>query len=379
MKIVHVITGLSIGGAERALCNLLQGGLSTNFESYVISLMDEGVIGAQIEALGVPVISLGMKAGRPSLSSVIKLRKVISRVQPDLIQGWMYHGNLGASLAGLFCSGNVRVVWNIRQSLYQIETEKILTRFVIRINRFLSGLPSVLLYNSQLSREHHESFGFIGHKAQVIPNGINCQLFRFSERKRVRMRSELAIPTSAFVVGHVARFHPMKDHVTFLQAAVIVLESHPNAHFVLTGRDVCLGNEVLVRNIPVLLKDRFHFLGERRDVPELMCSMDILTSSSWAEAFPNVLGEAMALGLPCVATDVGDSGHIIGECGVLVAPKDKNALAEGMALLLEMPDEERRGLGEMSRRRIEDNFSLSMIVEQYTGLYKKAIFEQRQV
>ncbi len=379
MRILHIITGLSTGGAERALYNLLQGGLSTEFDSHVISLSDMGTMGSPIKSLGVSVTPLGMQGSRPSVGSILKLRRIIKELQPALIQGWMYHGNLAAMLARSFCSKKTPVVWNIRQSLYRIEKEKRLTRQVIRANSWLSKLPDTILYNSQLSRKQHERFGFVPHTGQVIPNGINCQQFSFSEDARDRVRSELSIPTDALVVGHVARFHPMKDHANFLRAAEIILTHYPKTHFMLSGREVDWNNPGLKQHIPVSLHHQFHLLGERHDVADLMTAMDVLSSSSsWGEAFPNVLGEAMAVGIPCVATDVGDSALIVGDCGVVVEAGDKIALATRIESLLSMPQIKRRSLCDLARQRIEKNFSLTTIVERYAGLYKTIISEKRQ-
>jgi len=370
MKIVHIITGLSTGGAERALYNLLQGGLSDKFDSHVVSLSDIGTIGPQIEALGVPVTTLNMPVGRPTLAGIIKLHQVIKGLKPDLIQGWMYHGNLVATLASFFCGGKVALLWNIRQSLYEIKQEKWLTRWVIQASKFFSRMPDVLLYNSQVSRRQHEEFGFSHQNGQVIPNGINSQQFRFSGAARVRTREALSIPEKAIVIGHVARFHPMKDHANFLQAAKAVAVNYPDAHFMLSGRNVTYDNLELKRYIPSELGSRFHLLGERRDIAYLMSGMDILCSSSWGEAFPNVLGEAMAASVPCVATDVGDSAFIVGDCGVVVEPKNGAALAVGIESLLSISEKERRKLGALSRRRIEDNFTLGVIVNRYVALYQ---------
>ena len=357
----------------------MQGGLSTRFDSHVISLSDAGTIGPQIEALGVPVITLGMRAGRPTLASLLKLRRVIKTLQPDLIQGWMYHGNLVASLARTMASKDVALLWNIRQSLYEIEKEKRLTRLVIRANRLFSKSPDALLYNSHVSRKQHEAFGFVANSGQVIPNGINCQQFSFSDGVRQRIRNELGVPIDALLVGHVARLHPMKDHANFLQASCMVAQKNANAYFLLSGKGVCLDNESLKQQIPTILQNRFHFLGERIDVADLMSAMDVFSSSSsWGEAFPNVLGEAMAVGVPCVATDVGDSAFIIGDCGVVVKPQDKTALAAGIESLLALPADERQLLGQQARSRIENNFTLNAIVTKYAELYEKTIVEKRK-
>ncbi|MDH5256639.1 MAG: glycosyltransferase [Gammaproteobacteria bacterium] len=376
MRVVHIITGLATGGAERALYNLLQGGLSSKFDSHVISLSDEGTMGPQIEALGVPVITMGLAAGRPTIGSLLKLRKIIKTLRPDLIQGWMYHGNLAAIIARFFALNKTVLIWNIRHSLYGLASEKRLTRLVIRANRFFSASADALLYNSQLSRQQHEAFGFVENKGRVIPNGIDLQQFCFLQDARERVRSELAISTEALIVGHVARLHPMKDHSSFLQAAVTIALRYPSTHFVLSGRDVCLTNVSLKKKIPIALQPRFHLLGERSDVADLMSAMDVFCQSSWSEAFPNVLGEAMAVSMPCVATDVGDSSLIIGDCGVVVAPRDQAALTAAIESLLELPAIERRLLGEKARRRIEDKFTLGKIVEKYSTLYKISIIEK---
>lgn len=377
-RVLHIITGLETGGAERALYNLLQGGLTQGFSNHVISLSDAGTIGPEIEALGVPVTALGMRGGRPSLVGLLKLYRVIKTLHPDLIQGWMYHGNLAATLARFMSQEKPVLVWNIRHSLYQIGKEKTLTRQVIRANRFFSESPDTLLYNSHVSRRQHEEFGLISNKGRVIPNGIDLRRFSFSEDARQRVRAELSIPVDALVVGHVARLHPMKDHANFLLAAETLALRYPSVHFLMSGRNICLDNSNLKKKIPTSLENRFHLLGERSDVADLMSAMDIFCQSSWSEAFPNVLGEAMAVGLPCVATDVGDSALIIGDLGVVVAPRDNTALAAGIESLLALPSSERRLLGHRARRRIEDKFSLSEIVEQYVALYEAIIREKRR-
>jgi len=376
LKVVHIITGLATGGAERTLYNLLQGGLSAEFDSHVISLSGAGTMGPQIEALGVPVTTLEMRAGQPTVASLLKLRTVIKALHPDLIQGWMYHGNLAATLARAFATGRPVLVWNIRQSLYDLGHEKLLTRQVIHLNSLFSFAPDALLYNSHFSRKQHEAFGFSSVNGQVIPNGIDLKRFSFSSALHQRVRSEFGIPAEAQVIGHVARLHPMKDHPFFLRVSADIACRYPNTHFLLSGRDVSLENPELNQLVPAPVRSRFHLLDERNDVPELMSAMDIFCQSSWSEAFPNVLGEAMATGVPCVATDVGDSSIIIGNTGVVVPSRNEGALVAGIERLLTMPLEQRRTLGVSVRARIEANYTLGAIVGQYAALYKKLMIEK---
>jgi len=130
--------------------------------------------------------------------------------------------------------------------------------------------------------------------------------------------------------------------------------------------------------VPVSIRDKFHLLNERDDVPALMCTMDIFClSSAWGEGFPNVIGEAMAIGLPCVATDIGDISTIIGNTGVVVSPHNKEALASGIERLLLMPEEERRMLGANAQAQINANFKLEVIVKEYIELYENLVARKR--
>jgi len=372
MKLFHIITGLSTGGAERALYNVLAGGLAEQGDVAVVSLRDEGTYGQPIRDLGVPVYTLGIQRGLPSLSAIARLRQLVLRLRPDVIQGWMYHGNLAASVAARMMPGSrPAVAWNVRQSLYSLSGEKPLTRQVIRANRWASAGVDAILYNSRLSREQHETFGFAAERGQVIPNGFDTErLTPDAERGRV-MREALGIPREAIVIGHVARFHPMKDHASFLRAAVEVMRQRSDVVCLLAGRDVNLENPALAGILPPELEQRFYFVGERKDVPDLMRAMDLFCLSSWSEAFPNVLGEAMALGVPCVATDVGDSRDIVGETGIVVPPSDSKALSDGLLAMLNRTANEREALGRAARARIEMYYSLPSVVAQYRELYER--------
>ena len=376
MKVLHIITGLSTGGAEKTLYHLLRGGFSKRFSCHVISLSDEGTIGPQIKALGVPVTALGMSRGWQALSGMPKLYRLLRLVKsfrPDLIQGWMYHGNLAATLARALAPGRPVLAWNIHNSLYNLRYEKLMTRQVIRANRLFSYSPDALLYVSQVARKQHEIFGFASSNGWVIPNGINVLQFCFSSESRKRIRLELGIPADAPVVGHVARLHPMKDHPLFFRVAVELISRYTKTHFLLSGQNVSFENKKLAQLVPKEVCDRFHLLGERSDVPDLMSAMDVFCQSSWSEALPNVLCEAMAVGVPCVATDVGDSAYIVGDTSVVVPPRNPEALVEGLRKLIEMGPSQRQLLGRAARKRIEENFSLSMMVKRYIEMYEEIV------
>lgn len=382
MRVIHVISGLSTGGAERALFNLLSGGLGEAGETLVLSLTDEGAFAEPIRKLGVTVCTLNMHGNFPRLAALIRLRKIVHDFKPDVIQGWMYHGNLAALMARLFAANKPKVVWNIRHSLYSLKTEKKTTRQVIRINRFLSAKVDCILYNSHLSRLQHASFGFTDDKAQVIANGFDTEALHPDNDQRSLIRKSLGIESDALVVGHVARFHPIKNHVGFLQAAVKVLETRQEVIFLLAGRDVGLDNPALSGIVPKTMEKQFRFVGERRDVHDVMQAMDVFCLSSDSEAFPNVLAEAMSIGIPCVTTDVGDSANIIGDYGCVVPVGQPLMLAKEVNNLLSLPETEKKQLGQLARQHIRSNYELSSIVEQYSNLYRHLAvtkFEQGSV
>lgn len=376
MKVLHVITSLNTGGAERALLNLLAGGLAKNTKSVVLSLQDEGSIGPQIKALGVPVYTLRMRRGIPGLKAVARLFQVVRGFQPDIIQGWMYHGNIAASLAGCFVPKDTKISWNVRQSLYDLQAEKPLTRKVIKSARLLSGRVPSIIYNSNLSRCHHESFGFDDKHSKVIPNGFDLDYLAPCLKECQAIREEFGIKENTIIVGHVARFDPMKDHASFLKAAVHVSRQINDIKFLVVGREVSPNNSALRGIVPAELLDRFVFTGERRDVYKIMKAIDVFCLSSWSEAFPNVLGEAMAAGVPCVTTDVGDSKEIVGNTGVVVPPFDSVSLAEGLLSVIRMSGDRRRELGGAARERVKERYSLEKIVQQYQKLYEELIRRQ---
>ena len=375
IRIVHIITGLSTGGAEMMLYKLVSSMDRSRFDNTVVSLMDKGVIGARIEAIGIPVYELNMKGGRPTIRAMFRFIRLLRTLQPNLLQGWMYHGNLLASLAKYFTNKSTPVLWNIRQSLYKIEDEKRLTQMVIHICKALSPKANRIIYNSKISALQHEELGFCRNNRVLLSNGFDVK--RFAPEKDIHgitgtIREELGLDESILLVGLFARYHPMKDHASFIQATNIISCNNSNAHFILVGRNVCSSNQKLLQLVKSTGEhSKIHLLGERGDIPELMKSIDVaVVSSAWGEGFPNTLGEAMASAIPCVVTDVGDSAWILGtNHGEVVPPKNPQALAEGILSLLNMDEQSRNAIGISARQRVVENFSLEKITQQYEDLY----------
>jgi glycosyltransferase involved in cell wall biosynthesis len=378
MRVMHVITGLSTGGAETMLLKLLSAA-SQRMEHVVVSLGDEGTIGPRIAALGLPVHCLGLKRNAPNPFRALSILPLAHRIAPQLIQGWMYHGNLMASLAAVALRktaprnvlGQKPVLWNIRQTVYDLRRERWLTAKLIRQGARLSSGPAAIIYNSQTSASQHEELGYRAEKRVIIPNGFDCQVLRPDEAARKAVRAELGITDDTVLVGLVARYHPMKDHVGFLKAAALVVQSHPQTRFVLVGAGVSSTQPELAEGIQQNeLGDRVILLRERSDIPRLNNAFDIgCSASAWGEGFSNSIGEAMACGVPCAVTNVGDSAYIVADTGFVAPPRASEALAEAIGRLIEIGQPGRQQIGAKARKRIETEFSLSAIVEKYESLY----------
>jgi glycosyltransferase involved in cell wall biosynthesis len=376
MKIVYIITDVSIGGAQMMLYKLLSRMSRERFTPVVVSLMGQGTVGDRIEALDIPVYTIEMKSGKPTPGSIWRLIRTVRQLKPDLIQGWMYHGNLAGQLTRGFVPKPVPVLWSVRNSLYSLGYEKSITEALIQLCAKLSYLPNKVIYNSKISAKQHEKVGYRADKSVVIPNGFETEIFTPLVEAVSYVRRELAIPLNTLLIGLIGRYHPVKDHPTFLQAAALLLKNYSDltVQFVLSGAEVDCDNQSLCGLVKELgLVDRIHLLGERQDIPRLTAALDIASCSSYTEAFPNVIGEAMSCGVPCVVTDVGDSAWIVGNTGRVVPPRNPEALANAWKELIALGAEGREVLGKAARSRIIEYFSIDSVVAQYESLYESAI------
>lgn len=378
--LLHIITSLSMGGAQRMLYSLLSQTNRERFEPIVVSLIDRGKYADRIEALGIPVYTIGMAAGVPTPNSLWQLVRLLRQLKPDAIQGWMYHANIAAQLASILSLSRIPVFWGIHHSIASLQSEKSSTIKIIKFGSYLSRLTAKIAFVSQASRQQHEALGYYRKNSCVIPNGFDTALFVPSKEAKLSVRSELRLPENAMIIGLICRYHPMKDHANFLQAAALLLNKHPDVHFLLAGTEVDTNNPDLMQLIKELaISNNVHLLGERSDMPRLIAALDINTlSSAYGEAFPLVVGEAMSCGVPCVVTDVGDSAWIVGNMGRVVPPKNSEALAQAWQDIIELSSAEKEALEKAARRRIIESFSLDLIVGQYEELYETVLTKKTQ-
>lgn len=365
MKICHIITGLSVGGAEMMLLKLLHYKSSPGLDHHVLCLRPEGPVADVIRSKGFEVQSLGIRSLSDGARAAFGLRRYMKQINPDIVQGWMYHGNLAALYCHRAANPETKLFWNIRHSLSSLQHERWMTRGVVRVGAAYSSRPSVIVFNSFASVLQHQVNGYDLSRHKVIPNGFDTELFKPSEEWRVKTRRQLGIPVDATVIGTAARFHRMKDYPTTIAAMHHYWREFPRTYFLLIGRDVDANNPLFTE----LARDhRVILTGEQKDLHRLMNAMDLFSlASAWGEAFPNVLGEAMACGVPCVATAVGDSAHIVGITGDIIPVHNAMALSSSWRHMIT-----RRDLNDLrlaARNRIVQLYSIGAVVKQYEQMY----------
>jgi glycosyltransferase involved in cell wall biosynthesis len=371
IRITFIITDLETGGAEMMLYKLLSKIDRNLFSPTVVSLISGGPLASKIADLEIPVQYLGMKRSLPDPFAIIRLGRILRKNRPDIIQTWMYHSDLLGGVAGRIFSRKP-VVWNVRNSDLNSDGSKKLTIITARICSYLSSfVPKKIICCGEKSRDVHISLGYEKNRFEVIGNGFNLENFHPCPSNKISVCQEFGLNVDSYIIGLVGRFSAQKDHGNFIEAASIIKKQIPESVFILCGDGITTENERLFDQINKYgLGNSVHLLGRRTDIPRLTNAFDVAcSSSSFGEAFSNTLGEAMACGIPVVATDVGDSAGVVGNCGTIVPPGNPEAFALALIDMFAIGANERKKLGEMGRIRTEENFSLEKIVEKYETLY----------
>lgn len=367
IKVLHVINGLHVGGAETALLRLLEYENRSVLKSQVYSLLGDGKIGEQMRAKQISTLNCDKRTS--FAKSLVPLLRYCRAERPDVLQGWMYHSNLVVTIVAKLAKIPVHG-WNIRHSVDNLRAEKPLTAKLIQVGAKLSTKPNWIIFNSRRSAEQHRRLGYATDRSTLIPNGFDTSIYRPNEALRASFRSQNQLSPEDLVVGIVGRYHPHKDIPGFVKAAEIVGKAVLQARFVLIGRQMDTRNEELnhlVASTGIGLK--FRLLGEQQNAGLLITAFDVNVSSSIGEGFPNGLAEGMSCGVPPVCTDVFDSEWLIGDTGFVVPPSKPGQLADAIETVLRLSPNERRKLGQAARKRIEQMFSMDLSVSLYEKLY----------
>jgi len=364
-RILHVITDLYLAGAETMLARLVAARPGIADETMVVSLLPDGFHVEPLRAAGATVVELDFRTPVGIVGGMLRLARLIATTRPEIVQGWMYHGDLAALLA-LILSGRrraTRLAWNIRCSSLDFTRYSRQLRLVVKTCAKLSAWPDLIIANSNAGIEAHRALGYRPRRAEVVANGIEVERYKPDPAARAAVRRELGIGDDAFVVAHVARLDPMKDHATLVRA----MAELPEVQALLAG----VGTE----NLPA--QTNVHRLGRRTDVERLFAAADaVVSSSAFGEGFSNALAEGMACGLPPVATDVGDAAAIVGDTGLLIPPGDPDVLANTIRALSQEPHAQRSERGRQARARIVENFSLERARHRFADLYATLLHDK---
>lgn len=367
LRVCIVITGLGIGGAEHALLKLLGAFDPARAAVSLVVLGQEDALLPQFRAIGLEPVMIRLTPGRWPLGEVGRLIREVRALEPDLLQGWMYHGNLAASF--LAARLGVPVCWSVRDTPDAAHGHSRFTRMTIALSRWYLGRVARIFNVSARSAAYcSEQLGWPAARTEVLPNGLDVRRFQPDAAVRAQVRAEIGVAAEVPLIGMVARWSPVKNHRLFLEAAARVLAEYPSVRFVLVGKGLDAANAELAAWIAELgLGAAVLLLGPRHDVERLYPAIDLLALTSRSEGFPNVLAEAMACGVPVVSTEVGDAVEIVGEGGRIVAP-DAAAVSEALLSLLRAPD--LAAIGAAARARIVERYAVAQIADRLQTRYE---------
>lgn len=364
MTLLCLTRSLNYGGAERQLGVLASRLKRVGHSVAVATFYGGGPLEQDLVRQGVPIHSLGKRSRWDVPGFFWRLIRLVRRVNPAVVYGFLGSANiLAVLLKPLFPS--VRIVWGVRASNMDLGHYGWLDRLLFRVECALARCADRIIVNSMAGRDYVAEHGFPTDKLVVIPNGIDTEGFRPDPSARRLVRQDWGIGDDEFVIGLVGRLDPMKDQETFLRAAGLLARQRPDVRFVCVGDGPATRRQVLAALAEDLgLSGRMLWKEAVREIAPVYCALDVLTlSSAFGEGFPNVVAEAMACGTPCVVTDVGDAGRLVGETGLVVPPRDPDALCKAWGEALAWSEDERAARIRQARERIVRQFTVDRMVE----------------
>ena len=357
---VHVITNFAgVGGAEMMLARLIQC-TEQQYEHVIIALMKTSEVYQSTLERCQSYYALGWN-GINTLGTIKKLRGLLKQIQPKIVQCWMYHANALTSLSIIGLAQKPNVVWGIHHSLASPKDESISTKIALGLSKILSQQASAIIYCAHSSLEQHQTFGFQNPNSQVIANGVFLDKFQ--------PNPELHQPT---VIGFAGRYHPAKGYPYLFETMGLLKDE--NIIFKIAGSGASFENVDVKALFDKYQLDaqKVHLLDQISDMPAFYQSIDAFLMTSITEGFPNVLVEAMASGLPCISTDVGDAQYIVQELGEIVPPRNSAVLVQAILSYVQQSNDQRLQLKQAVRERVEAHFSIEKVSQQYMQVWEQS-------
>jgi glycosyltransferase involved in cell wall biosynthesis len=365
-KVVFLIRSINIGGAEKQLLTLARGIDRSRIDPKIVTFYPGGDLLAEFQEADIDVISAQKKKRWDVLSFILELVQIIKKEHPDVIVCYLVAANLLGIFLKPFFSPS-KIIISIRHSYINAQDYDLLTRILYFMQDSLGWISDRIIVNSYTGAKNAEKRGLPPRKMVVISNGIDIDQYQHNSDARCTTREKFGISQKSKVVGIIGRIDPVKDHASFIEAAKLVVNEHPDTIFMVVGDgDPALLRQLHARVEAIGLKDNFVWIDAQKKMLGIYNSLDVCVSSSIGEGFSNVIAEAMACEVPCVVTDVGDSSRIVGETGKIVEAKDPYIMAEGILHVLSLSDSEREILGKNARNRIVNEFSIKKMVDSTT-------------
>ncbi|MEE8488328.1 MAG: glycosyltransferase [Gemmatimonadota bacterium] len=362
MSILFLVRSMGQGGAERQLLVLARSLRDRGHAVAVALFYREGAFLDELTASGVEVVHLDRQGLWSLPAALLRLYRAVRRLRPDVVHGYTVVPNLLTLLLRPILRHTTRIVWGVRASEIEDARYDAPTYFAFRASCRLAQFADRIIANSWSGAEYHRLQGYPADKLIVIPNGIDHVRFRPDPESGAQLRREWRLDGARSVIGLVGRIDPLKDHETFLRAAALVAAGDTDIRFLCVGDGPVAPLATLRRLAEELgLSERVLWIEAREDMPAVYNAFDLCCSTSISEGFSNVLGEAMACGVPCVATDVGDAARIVGPTGLVVPARDPQRLAEAMRSMLQRLTPDAR---HQARARIVDCFGIESLVSR---------------
>ena len=361
MKIAFLVRALNYGGAQSQLVILAQG-LKKRGHTICVIAFYNGIHARELSAAGINVHLLNKRGRWDVIGLLWRLTRLIRAESPDILYGYLATCNLLTGWLQFFFR-HTKAVWGIRVSDLNLHYYDRLSRYLAWLEIKLSGFAALVIANSEAGKRYAISQGWKLKIFVVIHNGIEVNKFQPNIAARKKVRAEWNVTDDELLIGIVGRIDPIKGHRIFLQAAAQLIPVLANVRFVCVGDAVnqAYQKELLALTEALGLQQKVIWAAARYDLPDVYNGLDVLTNCSASEGFSNVIGEAMACGISCVVTKVGDSAEIVGDAGIVIEANNPAALVTGW---LEWLRRDRQAMGRQARQRISEMFSVQKMVDE---------------
>lgn len=365
-SIIFIISGLGTGGAEMMLYKVTKNLINKNINiKCIISLsknVDELV---NYKKLNIRIITLNFKNLIFIPFYFLKLVFLLLKYKPDIIHTWMYHADFIGGLAAKITRVKL-IIWGIRVT-HSNEYHNNFTKIIIWLcAKFSYFIPNIITSNSNQAVVDHIKCGYCSSIFKVIPNGFDLTKFNH----KINIRNSLSLDNDVVLIAHIARYHPVKNHIGFIEAAKLINFNYPNIHFIMIGQGIDYSNKIVVDKIKEYnLYHRFHLLGLLKNINEIISNFNFLVSTSYLEGFPNIIGEAMANNVICISTNVGDCSEIIDKYGFITQDTTSLSISNSILEAINMTNEEINNMKMNAKARIETKYNINYISNEYLRLY----------